>query len=114
MGRFAKTRFVAKRQGNKCFYCEGEMWISATEKRAVAVKRLGIDERTLAHRTATKEHLIRQANGGKRTVHNIVAACGFCNSSRGDAEVEDHKAAMRAMVAAGTHPTVTPGQSVTP
>lgn len=81
------------------------MWISATEKRAVAIRRMGIDERTLAHRTATKEHLMRRAEGGKRTKFNIVAACGFCNSNRGTAPVEEHKAAMLALVSAGSHPT---------
>lgn len=42
-------------------------------------------------RRATREHLIRRAEGGIRTKDNIVLACNECNSSRGTIPPNDWK-----------------------
>jgi 5-methylcytosine-specific restriction endonuclease McrA len=83
------------RQDGKCFYCEGDTWM----------RGFGVDGAALALRraTATLEHLVRKADGGKGGA-NLVMACARCNVTRGTATVEDHKAAMMDLVAQGKHP----------
>lgn len=56
------------------------------------------------YRMASVEHRARKVDGGADVPGNLAMACAFCNSSRGAAPPERHAAAMRAMVAAGTHP----------
>lgn len=105
MGAKALARRQAELQGGKCFYCEGEMWIPSWEKKEDACRRLNIDMRTLSHREITREHLHRETDGGTRERTNMVAACGFCNTTRGSARPDDHKIRMMALAAQGKHPT---------
>ena len=98
------------RQDGKCFYCEGDTWMRGSGERRLAAKTrlglpIGVDGAALALRraTATLEHLVRKADGGKGGA-NLVMACARCNVTRGTATVEDHKAAMMDLVAQGKHP----------
>jgi 5-methylcytosine-specific restriction endonuclease McrA len=43
---------------------------------------------------ATREHLVRKADGGTDHDSNIVMACAACNHERGDAPVDAYKKAM--------------------
>lgn len=93
-----------------CIYCDAEMW-----QRGVITKREFRKIHGLRHadrgasqfvwtRRQTKEHLKRKADGGDSHPHNIAPACRFCNHSRGDASVEDHRAAIQKLIASGKHP----------
>lgn len=96
-------------QNGLCFYCTGKTWLGGRETKQQARARLGITpglpraQRALALRRATEEHLIRRADGGKRK-GNLVMACAFCNSHRGETSVDAHKTNMLALVKAGKHP----------
>lgn len=74
----------------RCWYCDRTTWVEGTMSKAQA--RLVFchpstpiaEQRTIIrHRRATREHLIRRADGGIRTPGNIVLACNYCNSTRG-------------------------------
>lgn len=91
---------------NACFYCDQKMWKPNGTSRASVKERFGItSKRLLQYRKQTDEHLVRRADGGKRK-GNIVKACLICNSLRGEASPEDHKAAMQMLVRMGMHPNV--------
>lgn len=100
---------IFEKQDGRCFYCDCRTWLRALETRKQACARLGITSGTprarvsINFRHGTEEHLIRKVDGGKR-LGNLVMACSFCNSHRGTATVEHHKALMLAMVATGKHP----------
>lgn len=102
-----KGMFLA--QEGRCFYCAGKCWCADIENRTAARARLGVTpglpraKLTIAFRKASEEHLIRKVDGGQRG-DNLVMACCFCNSHRGETKVVDHKAAMLALAAAGQHP----------
>jgi len=64
-----RIRRVYTKQGFKCCYCEKHM----------KLPKYGIKK---CDSTATKEHLIRQVDGGKNNAQNLAVACGWCNSHR--------------------------------
>lgn len=99
-------------QGGLCYYCEGEMTRRDKGlglKNKELCKKYGIvfgtrgARKAIRYFHATIEHFVRRADGGT-LADGWALACKFCNSSRGTATVEEHKAAMMAMVAAGKHP----------
>ncbi len=57
---------------------------------------------------ATREHLIRSIDGGTDAGKNIKMACQFCNTTRLETPVEQHRANMQRLVAAGLHPVNRP------
>jgi hypothetical protein len=58
-------------QNNKCFYCTRDMIPPAPDKRKHPKN------------TATADHLVPRAKGGKTTLDNIVASCLECNTKKG-------------------------------
>jgi 5-methylcytosine-specific restriction endonuclease McrA len=70
-------------QGRLCFYCDVETWINpGWDCSAIPRNRL----KTMA----TREHLIRRADGGPNTSDNVVIACQECNSTRGETSWQDY------------------------
>lgn len=105
----------------RCFYCNSPMWNPSNDKSHEFLVRAGFNQRRTdgryqhpvigissthfkRHSRLTKEHLIRRADGGIGIPNNIVRACAWCNSNRGEASVSEHKDRIVAMVAAGQHP----------
>lgn len=73
------------KQKGRCYWCKGAM-------------ELGGD----SARSATREHLVPQAYGGrafvkrsKRRVKNIVAACKACNNARGTMDAHVFRSTFR-------------------
>lgn len=96
-------------QDGRCFYCDGKTWCVGLETKKAAQARLGITpgmpraKLTIDFRKASEEHLIRKIDGGGRE-GNLVLACRFCNSYRGETTVEVHKANMLTLARDGLHP----------
>ena len=61
--------FMQEMQKNRCFYCTIEMTPAGKGRRACSA-----------------EHLTPRSKGGKTNIHNIVAACVGCNSTRGTSD----------------------------
>ncbi len=96
-----------------CCYCDGATWLAFREGRNAARRRLGIVAGTpgagnaLTAARATREHLIKRADGGT-DAGNLKLACLACNVRRGDSTPDEHRADMQKLVAAGLHPTNRP------
>jgi hypothetical protein len=86
-------------QYGRCFYCEGETWFR------VGVLSPGTPKpkHFSPWARATKEHLVRRADGGPNA-GNIAMACFFCNTSRNARSVAEHKEDMLNQVRLGLHP----------
>lgn len=69
-------------QAGLCFYCDRETWLPQSDT----------DMQTLSIETtnamATREHLVRLADGGVNGGDNLVMACFECNSARGEVSWE--------------------------
>ncbi|SFH08786.1 hypothetical protein [Methylobacterium gossipiicola] len=92
-----------------CCYCGCGTYMVRREPGPDAMRRFGIPEvpgsaRVLAYRLASIERIVRHVDGGTYAADNIALACAFCNSHRGDASPEDHRAAMVALAASSLHP----------
>ena len=93
-----------------CAYCGCETYMMRRERNHAAMLRFGIparvpgSARVLSYRLASLERVVRGTDGGTYDDENVVLACAFCNSHRGDASPEEYKAEMLALVAAGLHP----------
>ena len=72
-----KAKFI--QQQGQCFYCSQPMWEEHVEQFALTY---GLSKRASSRLRSTAEHLVAQQDGGADTVHNIVAACRFCNGAR--------------------------------
>jgi len=71
-------------------------------------------KKALRRRIATREHVVRLADGGAKGLKNMVWACSYCNSHRQERDPFEHLVAMCRAVALGQHPNHTPltgGQS---
>ena len=78
MGRSTNRRsnlkkFLAKRDGQKCFWCEVGLHIRDKSNTLAGVqKRL----------RATVDHLVPRSRGGSDKKHNLVLSCPVCNGDR--------------------------------
>ena len=59
---------LKRREGGRCFYCRRE----------------------LQEGEIVMDHVVPLARGGSPGVENLVAACGDCNSRKGEREAEEH------------------------
>lgn len=48
-------------------------------------------QRALQRNSYTKDHLVSRSRGGSAQLHNLVAACRKCNSSKGDKSPEEYR-----------------------
>lgn len=92
-----------------CFYCESPMYKPGRDRAGKFIGRTNLvtkkaQQQFLNLSRDTKEHLKRRADGGVGLIGNTVRACNWCNTVRGEATVEEHKAAMMALVKSGKHP----------
>lgn len=93
-----------------CIYCDGETWTPHRTTKEAARKRFGLKAgvphhaKRLKFMMATKEHLVRVADGGEGGA-NVDLACLFCNTNRGERTPAQHRDLMLRLVAAGRHPT---------
>lgn len=81
LGRSATHAQLARAyqaQKGKCFYCKCEAVLPDTKFRR-ANPRSGDWPRNVA----TREHLVRQSEGGSDEDSNVVMACAKCNWARG-------------------------------
>lgn len=67
--------------GTNCFWC-GRQVLYTTRTRQTAHVKLTRKVKSQDLYTATREHLIPRAHGGKH-FNNIVVACKRCNNKRG-------------------------------
>ena len=75
-----KNRFSAfNRQGERCYYCDGPMWLD--DKEAFAA-RFSLSPAEASAFRCTAEHIKPKSEGGTNERANIVAACEFCNLIR--------------------------------
>lgn len=58
---------LARRDGNKCYYCRNEFPIDQL----------------------TRDHKLPVSRGGKSEFHNLVLACGKCNTLKGSLTAEE-------------------------
>jgi hypothetical protein len=93
----------------KCFYCGLEMFPHHTPHKEIR-KYFGVEEgapytrKLIKYARMTKEHLIRKADGGTSVSTNIVYAHAYCNTTRQNQSVTEHKEAIQNAVANGWHP----------
>lgn len=91
-----------------CFYCDLPMRKRGQEKmifkNALSTNGNENIKRLLRYCLMTKEHLVKKEDGGSNHKSNIVYAHAYCNSSRLDRTVENHKEIIMAMVSGGYHP----------
>lgn len=92
------------RQRGRCFHCDGLLWERALEPKGNAEARiLPFDPLTpdryanvpVDNALCTTEHLIPRSQGGGDQSDNIVAACRYCNSRRGNRSVSKWCAQLR-------------------
>ena len=67
------------RQNETCYYCCQPIWHRDLSDFA---SRHGITRKKAELLRATAEHLVARSEGGHDALHNIVAACWFCNTRR--------------------------------
>ena len=72
-------------QEGLCFYCDCKMWLSD-----LGDDKLSPEQIPLRPTRATREHLVRQCEGGGDEPDNLVAACYRCNTNRGDTPWEKY------------------------
>lgn len=73
----SKRRFlrsIFEEQEGECIYCDGKCWLPWVP----------VAERGAPGRMATREHLVRRADGGNNSLENIAMACADCNSLRNE------------------------------
>ncbi|WP_342152279.1 HNH endonuclease [Methylorubrum sp. SB2] len=96
--------------GGRCFYCNCETWLPMAASRAKMKRRFGIatnapgSAKAMEYRRATREHVVRVADGGTNGWRNLVLCCRFCNESRGTTPSDEYKAVVAAAIQAGLHP----------
>lgn len=95
---------LVSRDGSACIYCEAEMWVSEAEKIQSFATRHGITNKAAKSRRATREHLVRQADGGTDAAANLMLACVFCNSWRNERSLVECRAGIKKMIDDGQHP----------
>lgn len=100
-------------QNGLCYYCDGQAWMRQSEDMHAAAIRLCIPNgshaiKMLRDAEATKEHLLRRADGGTSSARNLKMACQCCNSRRGATPAAAHRIDMQVLVAAGLHPVNRP------
>lgn len=112
------TRATAEGQDWHCYYCGCEMLDPADmpSKGSPAIERLalrlGIEPFSsrwvgrVNHHRATAEHLVPVVHGGTNDPANIVAACTFCNTRRGDLPEAEARAEIGELIRIGKHPCV--------
>ena len=66
--RWRLRKYLFKQQNGLCYYCGGEMSLTARRK-----------DGSPAQIFATFEHLIRREDGGTNSAENLVLAHGRCN-----------------------------------
>lgn len=92
-----------------CFYC-GLPMKDANMTNAEAMQMLQISKgdhgykRLLRYMRKTTEHLVKRCDGGGNQKSNLVQAHAYCNSSRGNATVCQHKEMIVAKLNGGYHP----------
>lgn len=64
-------------------------------------------KKLLRYLRTTTEHLLRQADGGTQDASNLAQAHQYCNSSRGERTVSEHRAYTLRSLSDGTHPLST-------
>lgn len=112
------TREKAESQNWHCIYCGCEMLdpagIPASSSPAMErlARKLGIEPFSsrwigkVNYHRATAEHLVPVVEGGSNDPDNIVAACQFCNSRRGDLPEAEARAEIDELIRTGKHPCV--------
>lgn len=92
------------RHEGRCYYCACKTF-HWERPQDMPDRRRRIVVRTQPERRATREHLVRRADGGGNGP-NIVLACAFCNHCRDERTVQEHKAYILALIAEGRHPNI--------
>jgi 5-methylcytosine-specific restriction endonuclease McrA len=77
-------------QDGLCFYCEQPAWLPALKGPHPFSEEYASNRRRAKTR-ATREHLVRRADGGTDDDSNIVMACARCNHERQDTPVDVYK-----------------------
>jgi hypothetical protein len=110
------TRSKAEAQGWRCHWCDCEMIDSrdlpangspAMERLARALGIVPFSSRwqgQVRYRVATGDHLLPTSQGGTENPENIVAACAFCNSWRGDRPANITCSDIEQLIREGGHP----------
>lgn len=90
----AKTKALVferwQQQQSRCYYCFRRTWVPRKHRPEHAVARLGVPKRLLGDLRATAEHLHKRSDGGPDKPENIVMACYWCNTTRGERNVLAH------------------------
>jgi hypothetical protein len=68
-----------RRQAGRCYYCTAPMWL---EDAPAFARTYGLTDRAARLLQCTAEHLHAKRDGGADSMHNVVAACRFCNGKR--------------------------------
>jgi 5-methylcytosine-specific restriction endonuclease McrA len=80
LNKISKIRDMQiRRQNEICYYCSQPIWRRDVSDFAASH---GMTRKSAALLQATAEHLVPRSEGGPDTLHNIVAACWFCNVTR--------------------------------
>lgn len=100
-----------KKYNGICVYCDGKTYFRLGRSLSELCQRfpdLRRGERGAKRKRryfiATREHMVRKTDGGNNEQQNLVLACAYCNSCRGDATPDQHRAAMQKLVEEGRHP----------
>jgi len=96
-------------QNHRCCYCGVRMKLGhakATSEEMVYVAFCHPRARAMFDywRTATRDHIIPASAGGGYTYENLVAACMWCNSYRGNLPADEALKRIQRLVARGSHP----------
>lgn len=102
---------VFEGQNWRCCYCGVHMWMPLPYECPIAyAQRYGLryfDRRRfrtaveMQDRRATIEHIRPRSKGGDNHIDNLVGACGWCNSNRGDLTADDWFYRVESMVRHG-------------
>jgi 5-methylcytosine-specific restriction endonuclease McrA len=101
-------------QNHRCAYCGVEMELIQLDRgprkprrnKPPQGKSWGAYQRSKKYRRATRDHFIPLGFGGPDTEDNMIAACWWCNSYRGNQPAEVALERIQRLVKRGTHPHI--------
>ena len=109
-----KRHYAAERQGWRCCYCGVPMFAGhPTEDIFLYAQSIGVPAKAFRSKKfwtrmwglkVSIEHLRKKADGGGMDHDNIVAACNWCNTYRGDRRPIEWFCEVQDRVKNGVHP----------
>jgi hypothetical protein len=101
-------------QNHRCAYCGVVMVLTEVERyerkpqrnRPPHGKSWGAYQRARKARRATRDHFIPQGFGGDDSDENLIAACLWCNTYRGNQPAEVAFERIQRLIQRGTHPHI--------